>query len=176
MNSRGGKEEVTTSASLPWQREERQPGRQLRCHEGIAAADVAAEVLRRITIHELTTKHRMSHATDFMLNGEQLTAGLRVDDILEAILIVIAFLGDQTMLLQEGVRTREVGDVHGKVVPVIFRNFRSRFAENEALLGTDLHPHGGGIHVLRQSVRSPKDFFVELSDTGGSTGLHREFD
>ena len=75
----------------------------LRGHEGIAAADVAAEVLRRIAIHELTAKHRMGHATDFVFNSEQLTAGLGVDDILEAILIVVAFLGDQAVLLQEGI-------------------------------------------------------------------------
>src|SRR5882672_10937907 len=101
---RRGAAKITTAASLPWPRGERPPGRQLRCHEGIAAADVAAEVLRRITIDELTTKHRMGHATDFVLNGEQLTAGLGVDDILEAILIVIAFLGNEIMLLQERVR------------------------------------------------------------------------
>ena len=40
-----GGAEVTTSASLPWPREERQSCGQLRCHEGITAADVGAEVL-----------------------------------------------------------------------------------------------------------------------------------
>jgi hypothetical protein len=81
-----------------------------------------------------------------------------------------------SLLLQEGVRTREVGDVHGEVMPIIFRDFGSRFAENEALLGTNLHLHGGGVHVLRQRVRSPKNFFVELSNAGSSAGLYREFD
>src|SRR4029453_2623338 len=122
---------------------------QLRCHEGITAADVGAEVLRRIAIHELPTKHGMGHATDFVLNSEQLAACLGMDNVLEAVLVVIAFLGDQTTLLQERVRTREVCDVHGEVVPIIFRNFFGRFAENETLLGADLHPHRSGVHVLR---------------------------
>src|SRR5262247_3930382 len=135
-------------APLPWAREERQACGQLRCHEGITAADVGAEVLRRVTIHELPTKHGMGHAADFMLNGKQLAACLGMDNVLEAVLVVIAFLSDQTMLLQERVRTREVGDVHGEVVPIIFRNFCGRFAENETLLGTDLHPHRSGVHVL----------------------------
>src|SRR5262245_32778849 len=118
----------------------------------------------------------MGHATDFMLNGEQLAACLGMDNVLEAVLVVIAFLGDKTMLLQERMRTREVCDVHGEVVPIIFRNFFGRFAENKALLGTNLDPHSGGVHVLRQGVRSPKDLFVELSDASSSTGFYREFD
>ena len=99
-----------------------------------------------------------------------------MDNVLETILIVIALLGDKAMLLQERVWTREVRDVHGEVVSIIFRNFCGRFTENEALLGTNLHPHGGGVHVLRQGVRSPEDFFVELPNAGGGAGFHREFD
>ena len=47
----------------------------------------------------------MGHATDFVLNGEQLTTGLGMDNVLEAILIVIALLGDKAMLLQDCVWT-----------------------------------------------------------------------
>src|SRR5262247_2609695 len=101
-------EVVKRSRRLPLSPSLRKRGSQagnLRCHEGIAAADVAAEVLRRIAVHELTAKHGMGHATDFMLNGEQLAACLGMDDVLEAILIVIALLGDKALLLQERVRT-----------------------------------------------------------------------
>ena len=80
-------------------------GEALRGHEGITAAGIPSEVLRWITIHELTAKHGMGHAADFMFDGKQLTACLGVDNVLEAILIGIAFLGNQTMLLQERVRT-----------------------------------------------------------------------
>src|SRR5262245_9379397 len=77
-------EAVKRSRRLPLSPSRRKRGSQagnLRCHEGIAAADVAAEVLRWITIHELTAKHGMGHTTDFMLNGEQLAACLRMDKI-----------------------------------------------------------------------------------------------
>src|SRR5881275_2465829 len=89
------------SASLPDPGEERQHTLELRRHKGITTAGVGPEVLRRVPVHELTTKHRMGHAPDFMFNGKQLTAGLRVDNVLEAILIGIAFLGNEAMLLQE---------------------------------------------------------------------------
>src|SRR5262249_5802911 len=65
---------------------------------------------------------------------------------------------------------------YGEVVPVVFRTFCSRFAENEALLRTNLDLHCGSVHVLRQGVGSPEDFFVELPNARSSTGFHREFD
>src|SRR6266478_2239053 len=100
LRRRGGAE-ITMSASLPDPREERQHTLELRRHKGITTAGVGSEVLRRVPVHELTAKHRMGHAPDLMFNGKQLAAGLRVDNVLEAILIGIAFLSHEAMLLQE---------------------------------------------------------------------------
>src|SRR5215510_1277483 len=74
---------------------------ELRRHKGITTAGIGTEVLRRVPVYELTAKHRMGHATDFVFDGKQLAAGLRVDNVLEAVLIGIAFLSNEAMLLQE---------------------------------------------------------------------------
>ena len=39
----------------------------------------------------------MLHAANFVLDGEQGFAAVRIDDVLEAILVLIALLGDQSL-------------------------------------------------------------------------------
>ncbi len=55
---------------------------------------------------------RVGHRAHLVLHREQHGAAGRVDDVLEAILIAVAFLGDQPALAESPVRARKVGDVN----------------------------------------------------------------
>jgi len=57
-------------------------------NQGVAAAPIAARRLLGIAINHYATKHRMVHAADFVLEEENVTIGLRVDDVLEAKLMI----------------------------------------------------------------------------------------
>src|SRR5437879_2404427 len=57
-----------------------------------------------LAINELPAEARMSAAADLVLERERLFAGVRVDDVLEAELVVADALGDQVVLVEVLVR------------------------------------------------------------------------
>src|SRR5437588_4976493 len=57
-------------------------------------------VLRWVAVHQRAQVHRMLHAAHLMLNGEQHLASVGIDEVLKTILMLIAFLKDQTFFLQ----------------------------------------------------------------------------
>ena len=74
----------------------------------------------RLTIGAV--EHRVAHAAGFVLDPEQRLVGVHIDDVEEAILVLVAFLGDQAALQQLLVRAGEVGQRDLDVVPVVFRH------------------------------------------------------
>ena len=77
---------------------------------GIVPGAEIAVVHIRIAVHQRPVEHRVRHAAHLMLDGEQHFAGIQVDDVLEAVLPLVAFLSDQAALLQFLVRAGEVGE------------------------------------------------------------------
>ena len=67
--------------------------------EGIAPTCIAANVLRRITVEDLTPEHGVREAPNLVLDGEQLATRLGMHDLNKSILIGAAFLSHQVMLL-----------------------------------------------------------------------------
>ncbi len=61
---------------------------------GVIARRIVAVGLRRITVDERARIKRVRHAAHFVLDGEEHLAAVEVDDVLKAILVLIAFLGD----------------------------------------------------------------------------------
>src|SRR5687767_13402473 len=59
----------------------------LVAHERVVAADVRALHLRRIAVDEGAAVHRVPEAAHFVLELEQRFAVLRIDDVLETILV-----------------------------------------------------------------------------------------
>ena len=68
----------------------------------------------------------MPHAAGLVLDAEQRLVGVHIDDVEEAILMLVAFLGDQAPLQQFLVRAGEVSQRDLDVVPVVFRQRRRR--------------------------------------------------
>ena len=64
---------------------------------------------------------RVGHRPHFVLELKQGFAAIDIDNILEAILILIAFLGDQAAFAQAGMRAGEVGEVNLDMMAVVFR-------------------------------------------------------
>src|SRR5262245_4125960 len=112
-------------------------------NEGIAPALVGRLPLRRVTVDEGPQVERAPQTTHLVLDGEELAASVRIDDVLEPVLVPVALLGDEPVLLEPPVRTREVRDVHLHVVTVAGRDAVRRLAEGQRLVG----PHD---HVRRR--------------------------
>src|SRR5438445_10935303 len=103
----------------------------------------------------------MPHAAHFVLDGEKLLAALGIDDVLEAILMLIAFFHDQLSLYEPAIRPREIRDVHLHVMPVIVRNRAVGFAENEFLPDSHWHSRGCSGGILRDGRRRAHDSPIE---------------
>ena len=94
------------------------------------AVGVVAVGLQGIAVDEGAQVHRMRGAAHFMLDGEQVLAAVEIDDVLEAVLVLIVFLGDEAALQEALIRAGEVGDVDLDVVAVIVRLRLSSVSRN----------------------------------------------
>ena len=85
------------------------------------ARNKVAVVHIRVAVDEHAVEHRVAHAARLMLDAEQRLVGVHIDDIEEAVLVLVAFLADQPTLQQLLVRAGEVGQRDLDVVGVVFR-------------------------------------------------------
>ena len=69
-----------------------------------------------------------------MLDREQVLAGFEADDVLPAILVLIALFGDQLALFELVMRAREFLGIDLQVMAVEFRDFLVGLAEDQLLL------------------------------------------
>src|SRR5215469_1365336 len=117
----------------------------------------------------------MLHAANFVLDSKQHPAAVRIDDVLESILVLITLLDDQSLRDQAAMRAGEVVDVDLKVMLVVGRNRFVRFAEKQVLprprgdagkrSGRVLEPCRLRAHNLRIKARDAlrrSDWYVEL--------------
>ena len=91
-----------------------------------------------------------------MLDLEQRLAALEVGDDLEAILVLVAFLGHELALEQLLVRRGEIADIDLDVVAVIGRDLGLGLAEDELLPLTDRDPRAGRRPPCPTLVIAPK--------------------
>ena len=113
--------EITEGALCPpW------PNGLLVAHERVVTAHVGALHLRRVAVDERAAVHRMREAAHLVLELEELLPVLRIDDVLEAILVRVAFLRDELVLQQELVGSGEIRDVDRDMVAVVRAGWRRR--------------------------------------------------
>src|SRR5256885_76092 len=101
---------------------------------GVAARRVVAVALGGIAIDQRPRVERMLHAADLVLDGEEVLAVGGIDDVLEAVLVLIALLGDEPALQKPPMGTGEIGDIDLNVVPVVIRQRPIGLAEDQVLL------------------------------------------
>ena len=95
-------------------------------------------------------------AADLVLNLEDQFAGVQVDDVLKAVLVVVALLRDEPAFLQEGVGAGEVGEVDRNVMAVVGRQLAiGRFPEAKLLLQPHADVRDGAVVVLDMRAGAP---------------------
>src|SRR5262249_59423931 len=78
------------------------------CHgprDAVVARFVVAVALRRIAVDEGPTMKRVGLAAHLVLDGEQDLARFKIDDILEAIFVIVDLGGEKTKLFQPSIGT-----------------------------------------------------------------------
>src|SRR5918994_777231 len=79
--------------------------------ERVVATHVVAVALRRVAVDERARVKRVGETAYLVLDREERLVALQVDDVLEAVLIIVALLGDQAALEQPPVRAGKIRDV-----------------------------------------------------------------
>ena len=77
-------------------------------NQSFASAAIAARRLFGIAIDHYAMKHRMMHAADFVLEEENVAIALRVDDVLEAKLMIAHVFSNKAAFFEEIVGTGKV--------------------------------------------------------------------
>ena len=93
-----------------------------------------AIVLRRVAVDHVAIVQRVGDAADLVLDREQELAGVEADDVLPAILVLIALLGDQPALFELVMRPRELLRIDLQVMAVEFRYLSVGLAKDQFLL------------------------------------------
>src|SRR3954462_10508604 len=117
----------------------------------------------------------MGGAAHFVLDREQVTAGCGIDDVAEAVLILVALAPDQIALAKLAMRSRKIRDVDLHMVAVIVRLRPVGFAELEILVAAHLHMRDGGIAVPQLS-RDSYDLGIESANALRGADRHVELD
>jgi hypothetical protein len=118
----------------------------------------------------------VAHAAHLVLDGEQHPAVVHIDDVLEAILVLVALLGDQAPLQQPAMRAGEVGKIDGDVVAVESRGGGVRLAEDEMLAGADRGARKPPALVLGHVAFRAQHLAVEAGDAVERAARHLQLD
>ncbi len=81
---------------------------------------VVAIGLDRVTVNEWTAIKRMAHGTDLVFDLKKFIAVVRIDDIDDAILILVAFFRNDAEIEQFFVRAGKIREINLKMMAVEF--------------------------------------------------------
>src|ERR1700730_1163744 len=112
------------------------------CHgprHAVMARLVIAVALRRGAVDERPTIERMGLAAHLVFDGEQDLARIKIDDVLEAIFVIVDLGGEKAELFQPPIGTREIRNVDLRVVRIMGLLGLVGLAEVPVLLLAHLH-------------------------------------
>src|SRR5262249_59824290 len=92
------------------------------CHgprHAVMARLVIAVALRRVAVHERPAIKRVSLAAYLVLYGEQDLVRIEIDDVLEAIFVIVDLGGEKAELFEPPIGTPEIRDLDLRVLPVL---------------------------------------------------------
>src|SRR5882762_8280279 len=105
--------------------------------ERVLVALVGGVGLQRVAVDERPRVERVLQASHLVLDLEQRLPRFRIDDSLEAPLVLVGLHGDEATLEQLLVGRREIGDVHLDMVAVVGRDRLARLRVPKALTAAD---------------------------------------
>src|SRR5712692_10126368 len=141
----------------------------------VGSGRILHDGLRRIAIDQRPQVKRMLHATHLMLDREQHFAAVWVDNVLEAILMLVALLRDQPLLPQAPMRPREVIDVDLEMVLVIRWNRTVSLAEEQILPVTGRDTSKTSRLIFHRCSLRAHELRIESRDPIGRSLGHVEF-
>jgi hypothetical protein len=103
----------------------------------ICSWSITDDALGWIAIDQRTQIERMLHAANFVLDGMHNFATVRIDDVLESILMLIALLADQAPRSETAMRPRKVVDIDLDMVLIVGLKRPVGFPEKQILAGPD---------------------------------------
>src|SRR5205823_13565531 len=107
---------------------------------------------------------RVGAAADLVLDREQVLAGVEADDVLPAILVLIALLGDQAALFELVMRARKFLGIDLQVVTVELGYLPVCLTEDQLLPGSGAHVGGATLAILLDAGRRVEDLAIEPCD------------
>src|SRR5215469_12153165 len=137
---------------------------------------VIHQVLLGVAVDELAVVERVRDRTDLVLDLEQALAGIEAGYVLEAVLMLAAFLRDEPALFELFVRPGEFLDVDLDVVAVEFGDLLVGFAEEEALPEAGADARCAAVAIFLDLDRRVKDLAVEARDAVRGPLRHVELD
>src|SRR5215469_1599533 len=116
----------------------------------------------------------MLHTANFVFDSKQDLAALRIDDVLESILVLVALLGDQSLRRQPAMRAGEVVDVDLNVMPIVGRRRLVGFTEEQVLPRPGSHAGKRSTRVLEPCCLRTHDLRIKARDTLSRSHRHIE--
>src|SRR6516165_7222155 len=149
------------------------------CHgprDAVMAWLVIAVALRRVAVDERPAIKRVSLAAYLVLYGEQDLARIEIDDVLEAIFVIVDLGGENAELFQPPIGTREIRNVDLRVVPVIGLLGLVGLAEVPVLFLAHLHVGLAHICAFDHGRKRTHDLAIETRDAVRCAGTDVERD
>src|SRR6516165_2945143 len=132
--------------------------------------------LRRVAVDQRPAIHRVGLAARLMLDREQHFAAVEIDQVVEAILIIVAFLDDQPELLKLAMRVGKIGNVNLHVMPVVGPFGRVGLTKIEILFRADLHARLRADAIFNDLGGSVQHLTIEPRDARRGAGTNVETD
>src|SRR5262245_49301531 len=142
----------------------------------VVAGLVVAIALRRIAVDQRAAVKRVGLAADLVLHREQHLARVEIDNVLEAVFVVVDLRRQQAELLEPLIGSGEVRDVDLRMVAVIRLLGRLGLAEVPVLFLAHLHPRLAAAAVLDHGGERAHDLAVEARDALRRARPHVELD
>src|SRR5262245_19089146 len=149
------------------------------CHgprDAVVTRLVVAVALRRVAVDERPAIKRVGLAAHLVLDGEQDLARIEIEDIHEAIFVIVDLGGEQAELFQPPIGYREIRDVDLRVVPVIGLLGLVGLAEVPVLLLAHLHAGLADVCALDHGRERAHDVAIETRDAVRRAGTDVELD
>src|SRR5262245_29534846 len=106
----------------------------------------------------------MACAAHLVLDTVEAAPAVEIDDVLEAVLMLAAFLGDQRTFTQPAMWTVEIVDVDLDVVPVVLGKRSRGLRKAQFLSDADGHARNAFVAGLGRLRRRAEDLAIEPRD------------
>src|SRR5260221_8095774 len=118
----------------------------------------------------------MLHAANLVLDGKQYFAVIRIHNILESILMLIALLDNQALRSQPAMGTREIINVDLNMMLIVGLNLPVSFPEKKILSSPGGDTGKAALRVFQRGCLRAENLRVKTRDSVSCSNWHIELD